>query len=245
MENKANLKKMILKVLLGVLILGALFLIVYLLLDHFGYANMKQEQLQEIIASTGVYGKLVFILVTFLQVTFIPIPSAVTILAGSYLFGFWWSFLLSLIGSFLGSMFAFFLGRVIGRKFVDWVTGSKEETDYYLSKLKGKETVLLFFMFILPAFPDDALCAIAGITNMKTWIFTIMQIVTRPISILGTLLFMSGEIIPLKGWGIVLIIFIAIISIIAFIFAFKNSDKINDYLEKIALKITSKIKKTK
>ena len=127
----------------------------------------------------------------------------------------------------------------------DLVNYFKEETDYYLSKLKGKETVLLFFMFILPAFPDDALCAIAGITNMKTWIFTIMQIVTRPISILGTLLFMSGEIIPLKGWGIVLIIFIAIISIIAFIIAFKNSDKINDYLEKIALKITSKIKKTK
>lgn len=245
MEKKANIKNVILKLLLGVAILCLLFLFIYLLLDHFGYASLSKEQFQDLIEKTGVYGKIVFIFVTFLQVTFIPIPSAVTILAGSYLFGFWWSFFLSFIGSFLGSMFAFFLGRIIGRKFVDWATGSKEETDYYLSKLKGKETVLLFFMFILPTFPDDALCSIAGITNMKTWIFTIMQIITRPISILGTLLFMSGEIIPLKGWGIVLIIFIAIISLIAFVFAFKNSNKINESLNKLAINITNKFRKMK
>ena len=210
-------KKVVYRLIISSLIFLLIIAIAYIILKHFNLTNVSKEQIHNYISSLGIFGPIAYMLIVFLQVTFIPIPSAVTILAGSYLFGFWWSFFLSFIGSFLGSMFAFFLGRIIGRKFVDWATGSKEETDYYLAKLKGKETVLLFFMFILPTFPDDALCSIAGITNMKTWIFTIMQIITRPISILGTLLFMSGEIIPLKGWGIVLIIFIAIISFIAFV----------------------------
>lgn len=243
MDKNINIKKMIIKLLIGVLFLLLFFVVIYLILKHFGYADMNQEQLQELIKKAGVYGKIVFVTITFLQVTFIPIPSAVTILSGLYLYGFWKSFFLSFIGLFLGSMFAFFLGRKIGRRFVDWVMGSKEETDYYLSKLKGKETVLLFFMFVLPAFPDDALCAVAGITNINKWVFTMMQIMTRPISILGTLIFMSRMIIPFEGLGLVLIILIAIISIIAFILIFKNSDRINNSLEKISLKITNKFKK--
>lgn len=243
MDKKISIKKMIIKLLIGVLFLLLFFVVIYLILKHFGYADMNQEQLQELIKKAGVYGKIVFVTITFLQVTFIPIPSAVTILSGLYLYGFWKSFFLSFIGLFLGSMFAFFLGRKIGRKFVDWAMGSKEETDYYLSKLKGKETVLLFFMFVLPAFPDDALCAVAGITNINKWVFTVMQVITRPVSILGTLIFMSGMIIPFEGLGLVLIILIAIISIIAFIIVFKNSDRINNSLEKISLKITNKFKK--
>ena len=39
------------------------------------------------------------------------------------------------------------LGRKIGRPFVNWIVGDKETVDYYLKKLKGKETIILFFMF--------------------------------------------------------------------------------------------------
>lgn len=245
MERKINWKKTILKLLLGILVLALFFGAIYLVLHLLGYTNFSQEQLQELIEKTGVYGKLCFILITFLQVTFIPIPSAVTILAGSYLFGFWWGFILSFIGSFLGSMFAYFLGRTIGRSFVDWAIGDKETVDYYLNKLKGKETVLLFFMFLLPAFPDDALCSIAGITNMKTSTFTLIQIITRPIGIFGTLFFMSGEFIPYEGWGLAIIILVVLLSLVAFCFAFKYSDKINNYLEKVSEKITNSLKRRK
>ena len=245
MEKKVDWKKTILKFLLGALLLGGLFLIIYLVLRHFGYDKMTQEELQALIEKTGIYGKIVFTFISFLQVTFVPIPGAITILAGNYLFGFWEGFLLSFIGMLLGSLLAFFLGKTIGRKFVNWAFGSKEQVDYYLSKLKGKETVLLFFMFFLPMFPDDALCAVAGLTKMKTSTFTIMQLITRPTSILGTLLFMSGEVIPYKGWGLVIIISVGILSLVGFIFAYKYSDKINSWLEKISEKITSLLKHIK
>ena len=241
-NKKFNWTKTILKLLISGFLLGIFLLLVYLLLHYLGYSDLSREALQEIIKKTGVYGKLIFIFITFLQVTFIPLPGAITILAGNYLFGFWLGFILSFIGMMIGSMVAFLLGRSIGRKFVYWAIGDKALVDFYLNKLKSKEIVLLFFMFLLPLFPDDALCLIAGITKIKTFVFTLIQLITRPISILGTLLFMSGEIIPYEGFGLLFIILIGITSIILFIFSYKYSERINSFLENLASKILHKFK---
>ena len=100
-----------------------------------------------------------------------------------------------------------------------------------LFKILGKETVILFFMFLLPMFPDDILCSIAGIMPITWGVFTFIQVITRITSIGGTLFFMSGEIIPYdKPWGIAVLIVLAIIAIIAFIYAYKNSEKLNEKL---------------
>ncbi len=245
MKTKMNWPKTILKLLLGVIVIAAILVGIYLILNALGYSNLSQEELQKLIEKTGIYGKLVFVLISFLQVTFIPIPGAVTILVGNYLFGFWESALLSFIGMFVGALFAYFLGIAIGRRFVNWAMGGKEQVDYYLAKLKGKETVLLFFMFLLPFFPDDALCSIAGLTNIKKITFVLMQLITRPISIFATLIFMSGEIIPYEGWGLVFLITGSILCIIAFILAYKYSDQINRFLENLSNKITNKLKRKK
>ena len=129
----------------------------------------------------------------------------------------------------LGGSLAFWLGRLIGKKFVYWVAGDKETVEDYLHKMKGKESVVLFFMFLFPFFPDDMLCCLAGITSMSFTTFTIMQVITRFTSISATIFFMSGEIIPYHGWGIPVLILISILGIIAFIISYKNADKIQDW----------------
>lgn len=244
-DEKINLKKSIIKLVLSTILVCLILIPIYFLLKHYGLDDLTKEEIQQIIDKTGIYGKIVFILLSFLQVTIIPIPSTITILAGSVIFGFWEGFFLSFIGIMLGSLFAFFLGKTIGRKFVNWVVGSKEQVDYYLDKLRGKETVLLFFMFLFPLFPDDLLCSVAGLTKMTTSTFTIIQFITRPVGILGTLLFMSGEVIPYKGWGLVIIALVVIISIILFIYSLKYSERINDFFENISLKITKLFKNKK
>lgn len=238
--KKINKKNLILRLTISFIIIGILLLSMYLIFKKLGFTDMSKEQLQEKIASYGAWGPIAFIVVSFLQVTFIPIPSVVTIIAGNYLFGFFLSFLYSFIGIILGSMLAFFLGRKIGRPFVNWIVGDKETVDYYLNKFKGKETIILFFMFLLPVFPDDALCAVAGIMPINFIIFLGMQIFTRITSIGATLIFMSGELIPYHGWGIVVLFLIGILSIITFIFAIKNSDKINDKLVSFVEKVFHK-----
>lgn len=240
--SKIDKKKTIKRLIISIVIIALLIGIFALIFKALGVFDLSREQLQEKIARAGALGPLIFILLSFLQVTFVPIPSVITILAGNYVFGFALSFVYSLIGILLGSIFAFFLGRKIGRPFVNWIFNDKETVDYYLNNLKGKEIVVLFFMFLLPLFPDDALCSIAGIMPISYPLFIVMQLITRSTSILATLLFMSGEIIPYHGWGLVVLIIIGIASIILFIIAYKNSEKINNALLKFSDKFTKKKK---
>ena len=240
-ENKQILKRLV----ISSVFIGLLVLIIYLLLKHFGLTNLTREQIQAYIESKGVIAPLIFILISFAQVTLIPIPGTITILAGIYLFGAWQSFIYSYVGTFIGAMLSFALGRLVGKPYVNWITGGKEKTEQLIKKLDGRENVFLFFAFLLPLFPDDILCAVAGDLPIKWLTFTIMQVITRATSILGIMIFMSGEIIPFYGWGLVVIIVALIIGVAAFILSIIYSKQINEFFEKIIDKISKKINRKK
>lgn len=240
---KKENKDIIIRLLISALVIGALVLGVYLIFYFLGWTKLTKEELQTFISSTGAVAPLVFIAVTFAQVSLIPIPGAVTILAGSVLFGFWKSFLYSYIGMMIGSVVSFALGRVIGRPYVNWVVGGKDKADEWIKKLNGRENVFLFFAFFLPLFPDDILCAVAGALPIKWLTFIIMQVITRATSILATMLFMSGEIIPFHGWGLIVLGALAIVCVAAFIISIKYSEKLNTFFSNFIDRITGKNKK--
>lgn len=243
MEKKIDIKSIIIKIIISLLVIGLIVLGLYFLFKHLGWTNLTKEELQAKIASTGVFAPIVFIVASFLQVTFIPIPSSITIIVGNYLFGFWLSFLYSYIGIVLGSILAFYLGRWLGRPFVNWVVGDNKVVDEYLIKMKNKENVILFFMFLLPLFPDDALCSLAGILPISFLTFLFIQLLTRATSILGTLFFMSGEIIRYDALGITIIVIVCILALVAFYLSYKYADKINEIFYNIMDKITFRKKK--
>ena len=139
------------------------------------------------------------------------------------------SFLYSYIGIMIGSLLAFGLGKWLGRRYVNWIVGSKEKVDEWLEKFKGKSNVILFFMFLLPGFPDDLLCSLAGVTSLGWSGFTLMQLPCRAVAIGATLLLLSGEVIPYHGWGIAVLTVIALLAIVAFAVSFKYADRINDF----------------
>ena len=241
-QTKQIIKKLLFSALVIALIVAVLWFILYLL----GWTNMTREELQEIIASAGVAAPLIYILISFLQVTFVPIPGSITILAGNYVFGTFETFLYSYIGMLVGSMLAFALGRWLGRPFVKGIAGGEDKVDEWLARLHGRENVLLFFMFFLPAFPDDILCSVAGILPIGWVGFLIMQIITRFTSVGGTLLFMSGSIIPFdEAWGIALLIFVGALAIAAFIISFRNAERINRALEAFSDRVVSFLKRGK
>lgn len=244
-ETKQLIKKLIITAVIILAVVGVVFLVMHLL----GWDKMSNDELQEMlqtyIAEQGAVAPLIFILISFLQVTFVPIPGAVTILAGNYVFGMGQSFVYSYIGMLAGSIFAFALGKWIGRPFVNWIAGGAEKVDEWLGKLKGRENVLLFFMFLLPFFPDDILCSVAGILPIG-WIgFLILQIITRLTSVGFTLLLMSGEFIPWHGWGLVVLAVIGVLAVVAFIISYRNAERINLALQKLSDKVTSIFRKKK
>ena len=86
-ETKQLLKKLIVTAIGILAVVGVVLLVMHLL----GWDKMSDDELQtmlqEYIEEQGAVAPLIFILISFLQVTFVPIPGAVTILAGNYVFG--------------------------------------------------------------------------------------------------------------------------------------------------------------
>ena len=240
MRISSENKKVILRLGLSILVIGIAIVAFFIVFRALGVNSLTKEQFQTYIESTGAIAPIIFIGVSFLQVTFVPIPGAITILAGSYLFGFWKSFFYSYIGMMLGALFAFWLGRIIGRPYVNWVAGGKEKADDWIKKLKGRENVFLFFAFLLPFFPDDILCSIAGVLPIRWFTFIIMQLITRATSIGATLVFMSGEIIPFHGWGLVVLGAVGVIAISAFVISLKYATQLNNFFSKFIDKVLGK-----
>ena len=198
------------------------------------------DKIQTFLSKYGAYAGIIFIIIQFLQVTLIPLPAALTTMAGVALFGFWPTFLYSVVGMMIGSMLAFYLGRKFGVKLIIWLFG-KNAYNKYIKITQGKDKVVLTLMFLFPFFPDDLLCIVAGITDMKYWQFFIIMLITRPINILimeGA--FKGFSSIPLTGYGIPIWIAIIFIALVAVVLAFKFSSKLESALMSFFNKISSK-----
>lgn len=230
-KGRKSLGRVLLRLGLILLLLLALGIGGYFLFRHLGFDKFKDtDEFRAYIASFGAGGPVIFILLSFLQVTFIPLPSTVTVVAGTFLFGPWLSFLYSFIGIFAGACLAFWLGRLIGKRFVAFIAGDEETVDKWLGKIEKRENVVLGFMFVFPFFPDDVLCALAGITKMKFWVFAIMQVVSRSIQLGYTVALCSGELIPFSGWGIPVWIAIVALLLVLLVLCFIYGEKIQDFL---------------
>jgi uncharacterized membrane protein YdjX (TVP38/TMEM64 family) len=213
--------------------------LVYLTLEHYNLLFLfgSVEDIREFILSTGSMGQFIFVFIQFVQVSILPIPAIVTTLAGVAIYGPLTASILTSIAVIAGSLFSFFVwGRLFGYKMVVWIAG-KKTTDKYRAILSKKGKYLLVVMFILPFFPDDILCMVAGITAMSGVYFTVITFLVRPISIFVICYFGGGQIIPYSDWGLIVWPIILIIMAVLVFFTFKYHDKIDDFVkEKLHLK---------
>ena len=239
-KMKKEIKTKLLKILIIVVALTLLVLAIYLPLKLTGTIDKidSAEKLKEVILEWGAYSYIIFIIIQFLQVTFLPLPAVVTTVAGTLVFGPWITFGLSLLAVMLGSIFAFFLGRKIGRKLVVWVAGEKDAKKWEEKLSRGK--YVYFLMMLFPVFPDDILCIVAGCIGMKWKFFLITNIITRPISIGATCIFGSGQLIPFSGWGIPVWIVLIILACVVFFLSVKYQPQIENFITNLASKIGKK-----
>ena len=110
-----------------------------------------------------------------------------------------------------------------------WIVG-KDSLDKWLEKLKGKDYLILSLMFLLPMFPDDVLCFVAGLSSMTWKYFSVMIVITRAISVVSTAY--SFEFIPFTTWWGLLIwgVLVALV-LIAFWLVLKYSDRIDRFIK--------------
>ncbi len=199
----------------------------YNLLDVFS----SVQKLKELILSTGSAGILVFIAIQIAQVIVSPIPGAATILVGAQIYGSLWGFIYSSIGILIGSIIAFFIGRLFGKSLAVWLVG-EENTKKWRKTLEKRGKFLLPIIFLLPFFPDDIICIIAGMTTMSFSYFLIVSLITRPIGILVWSYFTGGKLIPFTWPYILIWIAIFIVLAVGFIILIKKQDKIQNWFIK-------------
>ena len=157
-------------------------------------------------------GLVVYTIINFLQVTLVPLPSSVTILAGTAIFGPFWAFVFASIGIMLGSILAFIIGRLCSKPILYWIFG-KIKVEKYEKLLANRTKLILFLTLFLPFFPDDLICMMAGITDIKFKDFFVISLFARSFGIACLSYFGSGKIIPFSGWGIGAWIVIGVVAI--------------------------------
>ena len=177
----------------------------------------------------GFWGRFTYVCIQFIQVTILPIPSTITTLAGLMIYGPLQTSLLSLSGILFGSIFSFWLGRTFGRKLITFMVG--KESCQKWTKFLSEAKFSFFIMMLLPIFPDDILCLVAGITDMSWAFFTITNLISRPIGIFLTCYLGSGNIIPFEGPWIIFWVFFVIIIVFLLFFSFKYQKEIETFFK--------------
>jgi len=212
-------------------LIAVVLLAVFVLLGVFADLNAyptDREKIEAVIAlvrSTGEWGMLVFVLIQFLQVVVLPLPAVVCYVPGAVI----WSPLLASAGVIAGSFFCYFLGRKFGRKALVWLAG-KDAAEKYADYIGNRSKGIFLIMQILPFFPDDVLCIIAGITAMNFPYFAGVIVLVRPLIIAAYCFLGNGSIIPFSGWGIP--VWLAIIAVFATlaVLSFKYQKRFEDWL---------------
>lgn len=213
-----------------ILLLFSAMTVYFLLISGFFEVVNDEAAFEEFLKNAGAWMSILFIVIQFLQVVILPIPSTVTVVAGSALFGPFWGSVFSLVGIVLGSLTAFLIGRYAGHRVVAWLVGA-ETLDKWQKKLKGKDKLFLSAMFLLPIFPDDVLCFVAGLSSMSLGLFTAVILVSRVLAIFSTSY--SVSLIPFNTWwGITLWVLFGIAVAVLFVWLYRNSEKIEAWLDK-------------
>lgn len=186
--------------------------------------------LTDMIRSAGEWGMAVYVFIQILQVLVLPLPAAVCYMPGTLLFGAGWATLLASVGVIIGSFIAYWLGRLVGRRLVVWIAG-EETTDKYAGYIAKKGKVIFVLMQILPFFPDDVLCLVAGMTAMSFPFFAAVMILVRP-CIVAVYCF-AVDLIPFSGWGIGVWAAILALCVVLAVLALKYQDRFEAWLLKL------------
>jgi len=147
-------------------------------LDDFEGIYSSSDKLSKFLQSLGPYSPAVFVLLQVLQVVAAPIPGELTGVAGGYVYGQTFGFVLSTVGLTIGSWVAFELASILGRPFVERFI-SQEVLHKFDFLTTNTGATICFLLFLIPGFPKDYLCFLLGLSRMKLTTFLIVSIIGR------------------------------------------------------------------
>lgn len=160
-DPPARRRRVIFWFVIGVAALAVLALASLPLVSFFG----DTDRVARLVDDAGPLAPLVFIGAQIFQVFAAPVPGQVTGFVGGFLFGAGLGALYSTIGGTIGCALVFVLSRRLGRPFVERFVRAKVLKRFdFIAEQNG--TLVLLLIFVVPIFPDDLVCYIAGLTRI-------------------------------------------------------------------------------
>ena len=177
---------------------------------------------------SNIDGWIVYLVIFFImliQVSLIPVPIWVVINAAVIIpsinlsldsLSAWIFIGVSTFACIIGVIFNYIIGYKFGVKAVKWCAGNEEDFNKWSRYLNEKGKVWYALTVLLPIFPDDLLCYVAGSVKFNFVYFLIVNIICRIIGLTCVILSLTilqkansgGLPITAIGWGIVLAVMI-------------------------------------
>lgn len=144
----------------------------------------EPEKFRQWVDGFGVWGRLIFVGMVFLQVLVALIPGEPLELAAGYVFGMVEGSLLAMAGILVGSTVVFLLVKRLGPKFVEVFFPERELKRLSFLKNPKKAKVLTFILMTIPGTPKDLLSYFAGLTPLSLWQWLAIVAISRIPSLL-------------------------------------------------------------
>ena len=146
------------------------------------------------------WGPAVLSVILGAQVFLAVIPGHAFMVAGGYVYGFWVGALITQVSTVIASQLAFYLARNAGRPFVNRLA-PEQVIDKWNHLAEKQGALFFFFSFILPIFPNDLMCFIAGLSSISPKKFFIANFWGRlPCAVFITLIGSHGLEMPIYFW---------------------------------------------
>jgi len=129
----------------------------------------------------GLWGPAILFVLFILQTFIAFIPGQALMVSSGYIYGFTGGILITWISLVIGGQAAFWLARRYGRPFAEkWV--SAPVLDRWDKSAAGQGIGFYVVTLVMPFFPNDAMCYVAGLGNMTFRRFLLANIIGRGIA---------------------------------------------------------------
>ena len=158
-----------------------------------------QEAVSAYLQGYGALGPLVLFSLLIAQVFVAVIPGHALMVTAGYVYGAL-GLLVTIVSTVLGSQIAFLIARRYGRSVI-YRLASQQVIDRWDKTAEHQGILFYFFTFVLPIFPSDLMCYVAGLSTISPLRFFVANLLGRTCcAVFITLIGMYGMQPPLEFW---------------------------------------------
>lgn len=158
-----------------------------------------QEAVSTYLQGYGVLGPLVLFFLLITQVFVAVIPGHALMVTAGYVYGLL-GLLVTTASTVLGSQLAFLIARRYGRSLI-YRLASPQVIERWDRVARHQGILFYFFSFVLPIFPSDLMCYVAGLSTISSRRFFVANLLGRTCcAVFITLIGIYGMRPPLEFW---------------------------------------------